>query len=182
MLICQCIVSDHVIFHIFVSNFCFPISCLWISFLHMLVISMLQECGALVKEEQCIHSYPYDWRTKQPVVIRPSKQWFVNTASLKDKAKVKLENRSLWSDRKKKCSVSLHLRFVSKRKKNAYGVCVCPGGAAESAYFARVSTGQPAGHAGQTDLLVHLQTAKLGRPYPCLLSQRDWRGSHQQVS
>uniref|UniRef100_A0A671VS06 isoleucine--tRNA ligase n=1 Tax=Sparus aurata TaxID=8175 RepID=A0A671VS06_SPAAU len=49
------------------------------------VISMLQECGALVKEEQCIHSYPYDWRTKQPVVIRPSKQWFVNTASLKDK-------------------------------------------------------------------------------------------------
>lgn len=123
MLICQCIVSDHVIFHIFVSNFCFPISCLWISFLHMLVISMLQECGALVKEEQCIHSYPYDWRTKQPVVIRPSKQWFVNTASLKDKAKVKLENRSLWSDRKKKCSVSSHLRFVSKRKKMPM-VCV----------------------------------------------------------
>uniref|UniRef100_A0A671VQG1 Isoleucine--tRNA ligase, mitochondrial n=1 Tax=Sparus aurata TaxID=8175 RepID=A0A671VQG1_SPAAU len=55
------------------------------------VISMLQECGALVKEEQCIHSYPYDWRTKQPVVIRPSKQWFVNTASLKDKAKEVLQ-------------------------------------------------------------------------------------------
>ncbi|XP_053191351.1 isoleucine--tRNA ligase, mitochondrial isoform X1 [Scomber japonicus] len=50
------------------------------------VISMLKECGALVKEEQCVHSYPYDWRTKQPVVIRPSKQWFINTASLKDKA------------------------------------------------------------------------------------------------
>lgn len=51
------------------------------------VISMLKECGALIKEEQCVHSYPYDWRTKQPVVIRPSKQWFINTASLKDKAK-----------------------------------------------------------------------------------------------
>lgn len=51
------------------------------------VISMLKECGALVKEEQCVHSYPYDWRTKQPVVIRPSKQWFINTASLKDKSK-----------------------------------------------------------------------------------------------
>uniref|UniRef100_A0A8C2X1C9 Isoleucine--tRNA ligase, mitochondrial n=1 Tax=Cyclopterus lumpus TaxID=8103 RepID=A0A8C2X1C9_CYCLU len=49
------------------------------------VISMLAECGALLKEEQCVHSYPYDWRTKQPVVIRPSKQWFINTASLKDK-------------------------------------------------------------------------------------------------
>ncbi|XP_062252781.1 isoleucine--tRNA ligase, mitochondrial isoform X1 [Platichthys flesus] len=55
------------------------------------VISMLKECGALVKEEQCVHSYPYDWRTKQPVVIRPSKQWFINTASLKDKAKETLQ-------------------------------------------------------------------------------------------
>ncbi|XP_028994181.1 isoleucine--tRNA ligase, mitochondrial isoform X2 [Betta splendens] len=55
------------------------------------VISMLKECGALVKEEQCVHSYPYDWRTKQPVVIRPSKQWFINTASLKDKAKDALQ-------------------------------------------------------------------------------------------
>ncbi|XP_041828619.1 isoleucine--tRNA ligase, mitochondrial isoform X2 [Melanotaenia boesemani] len=55
------------------------------------VISMLKECGALLLEEQCVHSYPYDWRTKQPVVIRPSKQWFINTASLKDKAKEVLQ-------------------------------------------------------------------------------------------
>ncbi|XP_056282810.1 isoleucine--tRNA ligase, mitochondrial isoform X2 [Pseudoliparis swirei] len=55
------------------------------------VISMLAECGALVKEERCVHSYPYDWRTKQPVVIRPSKQWFINTAALKDKAKEALQ-------------------------------------------------------------------------------------------
>ena len=55
------------------------------------VISMLKACGALVKEETCVHSYPYDWRTKQPVVIRPSKQWFINTDSLKDKAKEVLQ-------------------------------------------------------------------------------------------
>ncbi|GAA6230857.1 isoleucine--tRNA ligase, mitochondrial isoform X4 [Lates japonicus] len=55
------------------------------------VISMLRDCGALVKEEPYVHSYPYDWRTKQPVVIRPSKQWFINTASLKDKAKEALQ-------------------------------------------------------------------------------------------
>lgn len=52
------------------------------------VISMLRAAGALVKEEQCVHSYPYDWRSKKPVVIRASKQWFINTASLKDTAKV----------------------------------------------------------------------------------------------
>uniref|UniRef100_A0AAQ5X8E5 Isoleucine--tRNA ligase, mitochondrial n=1 Tax=Amphiprion ocellaris TaxID=80972 RepID=A0AAQ5X8E5_AMPOC len=55
------------------------------------VISMLKESGALLMEERCVHSYPYDWRTKQPVVIRPSKQWFINTASLKDKAKESLQ-------------------------------------------------------------------------------------------
>ncbi|XP_073725840.1 isoleucine--tRNA ligase, mitochondrial isoform X2 [Misgurnus anguillicaudatus] len=55
------------------------------------VISMLQAAGAVVKEEDCVHSYPYDWRTKQPVVIRASKQWFINTASLKDKAKTALQ-------------------------------------------------------------------------------------------
>ncbi|KAM8834264.1 isoleucine--tRNA ligase, mitochondrial [Synchiropus picturatus] len=55
------------------------------------VISMLRECGALVQEERCVHSYPYDWRSKQPVIIRPSRQWFINTASLKDKAKEALQ-------------------------------------------------------------------------------------------
>ncbi|KAJ8366529.1 hypothetical protein AAFF_G00350830, partial [Aldrovandia affinis] len=55
------------------------------------VICMLKQAGALVKEEDCIHSYPYDWRTQQPVVIRASKQWFINTESLKDRAKEALQ-------------------------------------------------------------------------------------------
>ncbi|KAG7272576.1 hypothetical protein CRUP_024365 [Coryphaenoides rupestris] len=55
------------------------------------VIAMLKACGALASEEACVHSYPYDWRTKRPVIIRPSQQWFINTASLKDKAKEVLQ-------------------------------------------------------------------------------------------
>uniref|UniRef100_A0A4W4H5Z7 isoleucine--tRNA ligase n=1 Tax=Electrophorus electricus TaxID=8005 RepID=A0A4W4H5Z7_ELEEL len=55
------------------------------------VICMLQAAGALVKEEWCVHSYPYDWRSKTPVLFRPSKQWFINTANLKDKAKESLQ-------------------------------------------------------------------------------------------
>lgn len=62
---------------------------LWCVCVYVTVISMLKAAGAVVKEEDCVHSYPYDWRTKQPVVIRASKQWFINTASLKDKAKVR---------------------------------------------------------------------------------------------
>ena len=60
----------------------------------VLVISMLRAAGALVKEEECVHSYPYDWRSKKPVVIRASKQWFINTANLKDKAKVSTQSSS----------------------------------------------------------------------------------------
>ncbi|KAF4798611.1 Isoleucine--tRNA ligase [Turdus rufiventris] len=47
------------------------------------VIKMLQAAGSLLKEEKYVHSYPYDWRTKKPMIIRASKQWFVNTADVK---------------------------------------------------------------------------------------------------
>ncbi|XP_063995593.1 isoleucine--tRNA ligase, mitochondrial [Diachasmimorpha longicaudata] len=36
--------------------------------------------------EEIIHSYPYDWRTKKPVITRASYQWFINTEVLKEKA------------------------------------------------------------------------------------------------
>lgn len=32
------------------------------------------------------HSYPYDWRTKKPVIIRASHQWFIDINSIKQKA------------------------------------------------------------------------------------------------
>lgn len=32
------------------------------------------------------HSYPIDWRTKEPVIIRASQQWFINTEKLKKNA------------------------------------------------------------------------------------------------
>ncbi|XP_020140016.2 isoleucine--tRNA ligase, mitochondrial [Microcebus murinus] len=51
------------------------------------VIKMLQTAQNLLKEEKLVHSYPYDWRTKKPVVIRASKQWFVNITDIKTTAK-----------------------------------------------------------------------------------------------
>ncbi|XP_006869776.1 PREDICTED: isoleucine--tRNA ligase, mitochondrial [Chrysochloris asiatica] len=51
------------------------------------VIKMLQAAKNLVKEEKLVHSYPYDWRTKKPVIIRASKQWFVNIMDIKPTAK-----------------------------------------------------------------------------------------------
>lgn len=42
----------------------------------------------IVHAEDFVHSYPYDWRTKKPVIIRASKQWFINTEAIKEKAMV----------------------------------------------------------------------------------------------
>lgn len=49
---------------------------------------MLQAAKNLLKEEKHVHSYPYEWRTKKPVIIRASKQWFINTENLKTAAQV----------------------------------------------------------------------------------------------
>lgn len=43
----------------------------------------------VIHTENIIHSYPYDWRTKKPIIIRASNQWFINTESLKKKSIVR---------------------------------------------------------------------------------------------
>jgi isoleucyl-tRNA synthetase len=34
------------------------------------VVSILEESGGLMKEVKIVHSYPHDWRTKKPVIVR----------------------------------------------------------------------------------------------------------------
>lgn len=60
---------------------------------------MLQASKNLLLEEKLVHSYPYDWRTKKPVVIRASKQWFVNITELKATAKVGRRPTAAWLPR-----------------------------------------------------------------------------------
>ncbi|KAJ1508747.1 hypothetical protein HMI56_007126 [Coelomomyces lativittatus] len=45
----------------------------------------------LVKRHRYEHSYPYDWRTKQPVILRSTWQWFVDLSQLKHEAVRALE-------------------------------------------------------------------------------------------
>ncbi len=42
------------------------------------VIKKLREMGALLKEEEIVHSYPHCWRCKNPVVFRATEQWFIS--------------------------------------------------------------------------------------------------------
>ena len=41
-------------------------------------LQMLCASGHVLHTERITHRYPYDWRTKQPVLIRATKQWFAN--------------------------------------------------------------------------------------------------------
>jgi isoleucyl-tRNA synthetase len=46
------------------------------------VIALLREEGNLVLEEQYTHKYPYDWRTKKPIIVRATKQWFADVGQI----------------------------------------------------------------------------------------------------
>ena len=46
-----------------------------------MITDLLEEKGALLSLDFITHSYPHDWRTKQPVIYRATPQWF---ASIKD--------------------------------------------------------------------------------------------------
>ncbi|MFP4286821.1 MAG: isoleucine--tRNA ligase [Candidatus Izemoplasmataceae bacterium] len=48
------------------------------------VVKDLDESGHLLKMEWITHSYPHDWRTKQPVIFRATDQWFASIETLKD--------------------------------------------------------------------------------------------------
>ncbi|MGQ9507825.1 MAG: isoleucine--tRNA ligase [Thermodesulfobacteriota bacterium] len=38
----------------------------------------LREVGALLKEEEMIHSYPHCWRSNDPIIFRATEQWFIS--------------------------------------------------------------------------------------------------------
>ena len=49
------------------------------------VLEKLQSIGALIHEEEYKHKYPYDWRSKKPIIVRATKQWFADVSQLRDK-------------------------------------------------------------------------------------------------
>ncbi|KAK4053726.1 isoleucine-tRNA ligase [Microbotryomycetes sp. JL201] len=48
------------------------------------VIGVLQDRGTLLQEVEVQHKFPYDWRTKKPVIFRASSQWFANLETVKE--------------------------------------------------------------------------------------------------
>lgn len=51
-----------------------------------IVIEKLENCGALLKQQDINHSYPHCWRCKNPVIYRATPQWFVKVDKFREKA------------------------------------------------------------------------------------------------
>ena len=47
-------------------------------------LKLLEKNDALLLEEPLKHSYPFDWRTKKPIVFRATDQWFVSIDKMRD--------------------------------------------------------------------------------------------------
>jgi len=50
------------------------------------VVEMLKSNRSLLHKHVYRHKYPYDWRSKEPVIIRATEQWFANVEGIKDVA------------------------------------------------------------------------------------------------
>ncbi|CAK9784570.1 mitochondrial putative Isoleucyl-tRNA synthetase [Cutaneotrichosporon oleaginosum] len=57
-----------------------------------LMIEQLKNSGVLLAEEKIEHRYPIDWRTKKPIIIRATPQWFCDVGTLKPSAVEAIEN------------------------------------------------------------------------------------------
>ena len=50
------------------------------------IIAALDQAGALLKQEDYGHRYPYDWRTKKPTIFRATEQWFASVDGFRQQA------------------------------------------------------------------------------------------------
>ncbi|MDE0710425.1 MAG: isoleucine--tRNA ligase, partial [bacterium] len=49
------------------------------------IIGLLRESGALLKNEQIVHSYPFCYRTDQPLIYKAIPTWFVRVEAIRDR-------------------------------------------------------------------------------------------------
>jgi len=56
------------------------------------VIDLLTNSGSLLLQHRYTHKYPYDWRSKEPVIVRATEQWFANVEDIKEAAISSLKN------------------------------------------------------------------------------------------
>lgn len=50
------------------------------------ILDFLEEQGHVLNRHKYVHKYPVDWRTKQPIIVRATEQWFADVSDIRDQA------------------------------------------------------------------------------------------------
>lgn len=58
---------------------------------NLAVLARLSEHGYLLAQHEYEHNYPYDWRSKQPLIVRATEQWFANVGGIQNDALAALD-------------------------------------------------------------------------------------------
>ncbi|GAB0095594.1 Isoleucyl-tRNA synthetase [Sergentomyia squamirostris] len=93
-----------------------------------LILDHLRERNLIINLGEIVHSYPIDWRTKKPIIIRASEQWFINTERIKEKAIEEVEKISIFPRISSLASKNLLISQLQKRpywcisRQRAWGV------------------------------------------------------------
>lgn len=56
------------------------------------VLEYVQSRGQLLAKHRYEHKYPYDWRSKRPIIIRATEQWFADVGDIRDNALAALQD------------------------------------------------------------------------------------------
>ena len=62
------------------------------------VVEALRNQGVLLATQRYKHKYPYDWRTKQPVIVRATPQWFADVSSVRQQALKAIQSVSFYPE------------------------------------------------------------------------------------
>ncbi|XP_061163339.1 isoleucine--tRNA ligase, mitochondrial-like [Saccostrea echinata] len=85
------------------------------------VISLLKDY--ILLQEDYKHSYPIDWRTKKPVILRASKQWFIDTSKLQDQALECMKDVEVYPDSlRQNMDTQLKRRYWCISRQRVWGV------------------------------------------------------------
>ncbi|KAG8862966.1 isoleucine-tRNA ligase [Tulasnella sp. 330] len=56
------------------------------------MVKILETSDLLLAQETIKHRYPYDWKTKKPIIVRATSQWFASLENIKDAALSSLDD------------------------------------------------------------------------------------------
>ncbi|WP_281164899.1 isoleucine--tRNA ligase [Liquorilactobacillus sicerae] len=61
-------------------------------------LNKLKEAGLLLKYLPIKHSYPFDWRTKKPIIFRATPQWFASVDKIRDEILAAIDEVKFFPD------------------------------------------------------------------------------------